>query len=345
MHVLFDVSHPAHVHLFRHAITALQDDGHETTVLSRRKDVTTDLLDAYGIEHSILSTMGSGPLGLATEWMAREVRTISQALETSPDVIVSRLNPPAAHASTVLGCPSIVFDDSEAAVLPARMTHPFADVICTPERFSRDLGDKQRRYRGCHELAYLHPNRFDPDPDALVEHGIDPDDHYSVLRFVSWGAHHDVNQEGLSMAGKRNLVEMLADRGDVYITAEDELPSGFEEYRLPVPPEKIHQLMYHANIYVGDSQTMATEAAILGTPAVRCNSFAGDADMSNFVLLQSEYGLLRSNDDESEAINTVEEYLDRSGLQEEWEQKRRRLGDEMIDVTAFMLDVIEEEAS
>jgi predicted glycosyltransferase len=145
------------------------------------------------------------------------------------------------------------------------------------------------------------------------------------------------------MEGKQELVDMLADRGEVYITAEDELPSGFEEHRLPVPPEKIHQLMYHANIYVGDSQTMATEAAILGTPAVRCNSFAGDGDMSNFVLLESEYGLLRSTNDETRAINTVKEYLDRSGLQEEWNQKRRRLGDDMIDVTKFILDVIEEE--
>ena len=345
MRVLFDVSHPAHVHLFRHAIHSLQDDGHDTTVVSRRKDVTTDLLDAHDIDHDVLSSMGSGPIGLAAEWAVREAKTIRTALATSPDVIVSRLNPPAAHASTVARCPSVVFDDSEAAVLPARITHPFADVVCTPERFSHDLGDKQRRYRGFHELAYLHPDRFDPDPSVLEAHGVDPDEHYAILRFVSWGAHHDMNQEGLSRDAKRELVDLLSDRGEVYITAEDELPAGFEGHRLPVPPEAVHQLMYHADMYVGDSQTMATEAAILGTPAIRCNSFAGDGDMSNFATLESEYGLLRSTADESAAIETVQEYLDRPGIQAEWANKRERLGEEMIDVTGFMLNVIEEARS
>jgi predicted glycosyltransferase len=258
---------------------------------------------------------------------------------------VSRLNPPAAHASALIDRPNVVFDDSEKEVCARRITHPFTDIICTPENFSRDLGPKQRRYRGFHELAYLHPDRFIPDPDALRKDGIDPADNYSVLRFVSWGAHHDLNEEGLSQETKRELVDTLSRHGEVFITAEDELPGEFEEHCLPTPPEKIHQLMYHANMYVGDSQTMATEAAILGTPAVRCNSFVGEKDMSNFVMLESEYGLLTSTDDESEALATVEQYLNTPEIQEEWKKKRKRLGDEMIDVTAFMLDVIQEAGS
>jgi len=345
MHVLFDVSHPAHVHLFRNAIDSLEADGHETTVLSRRKDITTDLLDAYDIDHKVLSAKGHGATALAIEWFFREGKTIREVLRASPDVIVSRLNPPAAHAATLVRCPSIVFDDSERAVLPARITHPFADFICTPERFSRDLGEKQRRYKGFHELAYLHPDRFTPDPEVLREHNIDPDEHYAVLRFVSWGAHHDVNQQGLSREAKGELVEMLSRRGDIYITAEDELPEKFEEHRLPIPPEKVHQLVYHADMYVGDSQTMATEAAILGTPAVRCNSFAGEDDMSNFVMLESEYELLTSTDDERKALATVEEYLERPNLQQEWKEKQKRLAEDMIDVTSFMRDLIEEAGS
>jgi predicted glycosyltransferase len=341
MHVLFDVSHPAHVHLFRNAIDSLEANGHETTVLSRRKDITTDLLDAYNIDHKVLSTKGSGATALAIEWFFREGKTIREALRTSPDVIVSRLNPPAAHAATLVGCPNIVFDDSEKAVLPARITHPFTDIICTPERFSRDLGEKQRKYKGFHELAYLHPDRFTPDPDVLRKHGIGPDEHYAVVRFVSWGAHHDVNQEGLSREAKRELVEMLSRRGDVYITAEDRLPEELEEHRLPIPPHKVHQLMYHANLYVGDSQTMATEAAILGTPAIRCNSFAGEDDMSNFVMLESKYGLLASTNDEEEALTMAKEYLNSPNIQQEWNKKRKRLGEEMIDVTSFIVKIIE----
>lgn len=345
MHVLFDITHPAHVHLFKNLIFELESESHDTTVLSREKDMTTRLLDSYDIDHTPLSRKRDNKFWLMPEWSLREIRTVGHVINKKPDVIVSRLNPPAAHASALLNRPNLVFDDSEKEVFAGRITHPFTDIICTPENFSRDLGPKQRRYRGFHELAYLHPDRFTPDPDVLKEHEIDPADHYSVLRFVSWGAHHDVNEKGLSQRTKKEIVEMLSRHGKVFITAEDELPSEFEEHRLPIPPEKIHQLMYHANMYVGDSQTMATEAAILGTPAIRCNSFAGEDDMSNFVMLESKYGLLTSTDDEKKALATVEEYLKRPNIQQEWKEKQKRLAEDMIDVTSFMRDLIEEAGS
>jgi predicted glycosyltransferase len=62
-----------------------------------------------------------------------------------------------------------------------------------------------------------------------------------VLRFVSWGAHHDVNQRGLSRAAKKTLVDTLSVEGEVYITSESPLPTAFDDYRLPIPPERIHQ--------------------------------------------------------------------------------------------------------
>ena len=55
-----------------------------------------------------------------------------------------------------------------------------------------------RSYAGYHELAYLHPNRFRPDPAALDAFGVSPDEPYSIVRFVSWQAVHDRRERGLS---------------------------------------------------------------------------------------------------------------------------------------------------
>ncbi len=345
MRALFDLTHPAHVHLFKHAILELARDGHAVRVTSREKDVTTRLLDAYGIEHTVLSSMGDRKFDLAGEWALREVKTARFANAFDPDVVVSHLNPAAVHAAAITGADSIVFNDQEASALLARLTAPLTTAYCTPSSYRAARGKPHRRYDGFHELAYLHPNRFTPDPNALVEHGVDPDDHYAVLRFVSWGAHHDVKQNGLSIQAKRELIEQLAQQGDVYITAERDLPAEFDPYRLPVPPELVHQLLYHANLYVGDSQTMATEAAVLGTPAVRSNSFAGNGDMSNFVELEHRYGLLYSTSDEAEALSLVRELLDGNRIADEWAARRQRLTAETVDVTEFMLDVIHEVAA
>ncbi|MFP9191286.1 DUF354 domain-containing protein [Natrialbaceae archaeon A-CW1-1] len=343
MNVLFCASHPAHVHLFKNVINQLQREGHKVLVASREKDLTIDLLDAYELPHQPLWKEGNSLIGHGIELLKYELRLLRLARRFDPDVVVSRLNPAASHVSSVLQCPNVVFDDdSEVAQLVGKLTNPFSDVICTPADFKVNLGSRQYRYDGFHELAYLHRDWFDPDPIVLSEFGIDVDEQYAVLRFVSWGAHHDIGQGGLSRETKRTIVSELTDHGSVYITSEDPLPDEFEQHRLPIPPEHIHQLLYHANLYVGDSQTMATEAAVLGTPSVRSNTFAGGDDMSNFVTLEEEYGLLYSTGDEDQALTLVRELASRSGIVEQWKQKRNRLLDDKIDVTQFMLEVIEE---
>ncbi|WP_255192410.1 DUF354 domain-containing protein [Natronobeatus ordinarius] len=340
MKVLFDIGHPAHVHLFKHAISELKSEGHDTCVLSRDKEITIALLNGYEIKHNPLSAMGSRKFSLITEWTKREYHTIKIARSYDPDIVLSVASPPAAHAAKIVGCPKIVFNDSEPAHLQSKLAHPFADRICTPANFDADIGKKQERYDGYHELAYLHPDRFDPNPDALRENGVELDNQYSVLRFVSWGAHHDVGHSGFSRDAKRELVSLLSEHGDVYITSESPLPTEFEAYRLPIPPERMHDLLYYADLYAGDSQTMATEAAILGTPAVRSNSFAGDGDMSNFVELEEEYGLLYSRSDENETIEIIRELLADPNVKDSWQEKRERLIDDKIDVTEYMLEQI-----
>jgi hypothetical protein len=343
---LFDVTHPAHVHLFKHAIRELERAGHEVLVTSRRKEVTIDLLDAYGIDHHPLTGKGTSKLGLALEWPLREVRLARLARAFEPDVILSHINPAAAHAARLSGGSSIVFNDEEPGwSLTGRLIQPFASVICTPAGFSRDLGPKQHRYDGFHELAYLHPGRFEPDPDRLRAAGVDPDDRYFVLRFVSWGAHHDVGQSGLSRAAKRELVSFLDRHGDVYVSTEGDLPASFAGHELPVSPDAIHHLLAFADLYVGDSQTMAIEAAVLGTPTIRSNSFAGTGQHGHMETLDEEYGLVISTGEEDHAVARAKELATDPTAAARWGTRRDRLLAESVDVTGFMLDRIAEQAT
>lgn len=344
LRVLFDVGHPGHVHLFRNAIRSLQGMGHRTMVTSRDKECTGDLLDAYGLDHRELSRMTGSGAGVAGEWAVRTARLLVTAHRFDPDVLVGVLNPAVAQVGRLLGRRTVIYDDSEASRLAGRLTHPFADVVCTPSGYSRSLGSKQVRYEGYHELAYLHPNRFDPTAVDLGRYGVDTTEPYSVLRFVSWDAHHDVARRGLSAAGKRRLVTDLAERGPVYISSEGPLPSDLCEHRLPVPPVALHHLLAHARLYVGDSGTVSTEAALLGTPAIRVGSHAGgDDDMSNFTELERRYGLLHSTADEAEALETARQFVDSDRVAKAWRRRRTKLLAEKIDVTAHMTELILDE--
>ncbi|MGM0605273.1 MAG: DUF354 domain-containing protein [Halobacteriota archaeon] len=341
--ILFDVTHPAHVHLFRHAIEALSAGGFEVAVTSRQKDLTTDLLDAYGIEHTILSARSSMPFGLAAEWIRREIRTLRYARRFDPDVVVSRLNPPAAHAGKLTGATSIVFHDTTEENTLARTVYPFVDHFCTPKGFDVDFGDRQRRYDGFHELAYLHPNRFTPDLDRLTSHGVDPDEPYAVLRFVSMDAHHDVGKRGFSIERKRRLVEELSAYGSVYISTEGGPEPALSDYQLPVPPDAMHDLLSTASVLVTDSNTMAAESALLGTPVVRSNAVTGDEE-SNFAEL-GEHGLVISTADRDEAIDLAVELAADPTACDRWSNRRRQFLKDKVDVTEFILELITDAAT
>lgn len=343
MRVQFDLTHPAHVHLFKNAISSLAADGHAVAVASRRKEVTTDLLDAYGIEHTVLSTKGTSTAALVSEWSLRELRTIRFTRAFDPDVVVSRALPSAVHAAALNGATSIVCTDTEYAWTVSKLLAPFVDYWCTPSSFTRDYGERHRTYEGVDELAYLHPDWFSPDGDRLRAYGVDPDEPYFVLRFVSMGAHHDVSRRGLSPAAKRRLVEELSDHGTVYISAERPLPPALDAYETPVPPEEIHHLLAEASLLVGDSETMATEAALLGTPTIRVNSHATDEVLGVFVELEDR-GLVESIGDEETAHDRAVELATDRQAGERWEGRRDALLDDSVDVTDYMLDLITEAA-
>jgi len=340
--ILVSIHHPAQAHFFRYVVPELEARGHEVRVRVRDKEVASELLEAFDIDHRVLARKGDGLAALAASQLRYEALLLREARRFQPDVMASTGGVEIGHVAPLAGTRSVAFNDTEGS--PSHyVSLPLVDLICTPRAHDRDFGERHVRYDGYQELAYLHPDRFQPSADRLREAGVDPEEPYYVLRFVAWQAHHDVGKQGLSLAAKRELIEKLSARGQVYITSEAELPPEFEGYRNPVPPELAHDLLAFAQLYVGDSQTMTTEAALLGTPAVRSNSFVGEGDLSNFRELEERYELLYNRADDREALALVEELLADPTTEQTWERRRQRLLAEKIDVTAFAVDTIERE--
>jgi hypothetical protein len=242
----------------------------------------------------------------------------------------------AAHTAFVLRKKSIVFDDSEhKGQLWAYL--PFASTVATPTCFKKHLGKKHKRYAGYHELAYLHPHRFVPNPKVLGQLGLSENTPFFIVRFVAWRAVHDMGEKGFTENGKRQLVRELSKCGRVIITSEEYLPSDLRTYGLSVAPEKIHDLLYYATIYVGEGATMASEAAVLGTPSVYVSSIsAGTLEEQ-----ERKYGLLRHFRNEEDALRYAGELLRTDNLRERWREKRDTLLQDKIDVTQYMAELVE----
>jgi predicted glycosyltransferase len=338
MRILFNIGHPAQVHLFKNLIWNLENKGHDYKITVIDKDVSSYLLKVSGFNYEIVGTAKSSLFSKATELIKIEYNLYKIAKSFKPDILVGGVgNAYVAHVGRLLRIPSIVFDDSEHAKISHLLMDPFADVICTPSCFMNNIGKNQIRYNGYHQLAYLHPNYFKPDPDILNDLGLCKEDKFVVMRLVAWDADHDIGQKGIQ--NKKEFVRQLEKYGRVLITAEGKLDKELEKYKIKVSPEKIHNLLYYASLYVGEGATMATESAILGTPSIYISSLVGT--MGNFVELEQKYGLVFSYNHSYEGLNKAIELLKEHCLKDVWSKKQDLLFREKIDVTAFMVWFIE----
>jgi len=337
--LLFKINTPGAVHTWRDVIRTLEDKGHEVTILARDYGGTVELLDKYGFRFRPLNAIKSKYLKIFEIVLhIREGWKLSN--EFKPDIIMG-FGVDAALVGALCRKPSIVFTDSEPLPVQHFLNRLLATAILTPSCFRKDLGKKQVRLAGYKECAYLHPNYFQPDSSIYDELGISATEKYVVLRFNAFDAFHDIGKQGFSLADKYCLVRELEKRCRVFISAEGSLPQDLECYKLPILYERIHHALYFAQLVVADTQTLTTEAAVLGTPSIRCNNFVGTNDMGILIELEQKYDLIYCFRDSQKAIQKAVELASRPDLKQEWAIKRQRLLADKIDVTQFMVWFIE----
>lgn len=340
MKILIEIGHPAHVHFFRNAIAIWHRQGHKLLVVSRDKEMTNQLLDAFNIEALCLSKAGHGVVGLFKEMLIRDCRLLKSARLFKPDVMTSIGGTWISQVGKLINTPTIVFYDTENATISNALTYPLASTLCTPKCYQKDtrLRTKHLRYPGYHELAYLHPSRFTPDDTILTKAGIKKTEPYFVLRFIAWEAGHDISEKGMPLEKKRNLVSLLSQHGRVFITSEQDLPPDLSHYSLKMPPEKIHHLIAFSTMVVGESATMASEAAVLGVPSI----FISDTSRGYIDEQEQVYGLVyRFTNNQFDACRSrILALLAEKNLRKSWQARRKRMLEDTIDVTSFITDFV-----
>ena len=341
MNILMDIAHPAHVHLLRNTYFKLVEKGHNVFVTVKDIPAAIILLDRYQIPYIYLGGKRDSLLGKAilqfkynfTIWKLVVAEKIDIGFCSSMTI---------AHISRISRMKSVLLDDDDDEVEPlyVKYAHPYANTILSPDCLKRK-SSKTIYYSGYHELAYLHPRRFSPNSDVLSDIGLKESDTYYLLRFNAFKAHHDTGVKGLSLDDKRKLIQTLEKTGKVFITTESEIDEEFRKYQLKVSPEKVHSLIYYASMLIGDSQTMTSEAAVLGTPAIRCNTFVGR--ISYLEEEEHKYGLTYGfrPENSNAMFAKIEELIAIPDLKNEWQRRRQKMLADKIDVTAFQTWFIE----
>lgn len=337
------LGHPAHYHMFKHMVAELERRGVVVDFLVKRKDMLEDLVQASGHKYIVVRNherSKTNEIGLILALIRMEIKVIAYLLRYRPQLLIGTYAPVLSHLTRI---PMIICCEDDTAIIPrfAKTSYPYATAILTPQYCDGGKWDsKMTKYAGFQKLAYLHPNHFTPQYSIVKPHLRNPQKEYVLLRFSRLWAHHDDNIRGMTNVIAIRLVNMLSTKYDIYISSERPLCKELESYRMTINPQDIHHWLAFASIYVGDSQSMAVESAMLGTPSIRFSDFAHRIGVLN--TLEERYNLTSGipTDKPDQLFSTVEHLMNTPNLKEVYQQRREAMLAEQIDVTSFYVEYV-----
>ncbi|VBB43669.1 conserved hypothetical protein [uncultured Desulfatiglans sp.] len=340
LRILVDITHPAYVHLYKNIIRILKSQGHHVVVTAAQHEDTLKLLRSYNLEHLVLGRKGHN---IKTKLLYQQLLTLRLWLLARKSDIDLALggSTTVAQGTFFTRARSIIFTDDDGDIVPlfAKSTYPFASKVVHP-RCIRDRLSKRKQVLvdSFKELAYLHPNNFQPDNSIFNLLGLETGQRFFVVRFSALKAHHDLFARGIK--DKVQLIRYLENFGRVFVSSESELEGDLKKNQIELPIEMVHSLLHFASLYIGDSQTMAAEAAVLGTPSIRCNTFVGK--LSYLEELENEYNLTIGVRPESfvSVFPIIESYMREPNIKNIWAERRNRLLKDKIDFTEWFVNYI-----
>jgi hypothetical protein len=321
----------------------MKEKGHYVYITVKDIPAAKELLELYNIRYIDYGSKSDSIIGktfkqLKYDWVIRNIaKELNIDIGIGTSITIS-------HVSKIFKMTSFILDDDDSDVEPlfAKFAHPFADYLVSPDVLKHErLKKNHLLYPGYHELSYLHPNRFTPDKSVLKKLKLKDDEKFFILRFNAFKAHHDIGAKGLMNDQKKQLISYLSQFGKVIITTEGSVNPEYSKYKFALSPTEIFSALYYATLFIGDSQTMTNESAVLGTPALRLNSFVGR--ISYLKEQEDTYKLAFGfkPHEFQKLMNKVKELLSMENLKEEWKLRKKNMMLDKIDVTSFLVYLID----
>jgi hypothetical protein len=104
----------------------------------------------------------------------------------------------------------------------------------------------------------------------------------------------------------------------------------------------MHHALYYADLFIGDSQTMTAEAAVLGTPSLRFNDFVGQ--LSYLEELEHKWKLTFGfkTTQRDALLHKLQELISTPEIKNQWQQRRENMLNQSINLTAMLQWFIEQ---
>ena len=340
MKILIDINHPAHVHYYKNFIRIMKAKGHQFLVINRDSKMINQLLDFYGIEHTIRNKRPEKK-GTMTSMMNLAKMTlwcIRKSFAFRPDLYMGFASVPCSVTSWLFRKPSILIDDTEHNALNHKIYMRVCSAVLTPFYFKKDLGNKNKqvRFNAYVEQLYLHSAYYSNNTSVLEELNVKPKE-YVIVRYIAYDAHHDLKVHPLSEDTKKNIIKEISKRYRVFVSLEKSVKDPFyNDYVLKISPEKMHDLEANAKFMIAEGATMASEAFLLGVPYLYLNPLV--VGYIDYQCTHYPHRCFKTTNGD-EALKIVSQLMD---IKVDGEAERKKVEEQTINPTAYLENFVEE---
>lgn len=343
MRILIFISHPAQFYFYREPVKLLTEAGDEVHILIKTKDILEDLIKASGLKYTNIQPVErkNNRLAMFAGFVKRGIKIYRYASKNKIQIIAGT-DASVAHAAKLLQIPAITTTEDDYDVVPmlALLTYPFTSAIAAPAECNVGKWKyKKIDYEGYMKLSYLHPLVFKPAREKVE---INSDTPFFIIRLSGLKAHHDKGESGISEELLDRIIGKLSLRGKILLSTERALPDKYAPFLSDIPYLDIHHYLFFAELLICDSQSMAVEAAILGTPGIRISSFSGRITVLED--LEHKYKLTFGikPENETRAVEVLDQLISMQDRKAIFRERANTMISEKINVAPFIARLLHE---
>jgi hypothetical protein len=277
MRILFYFVHPAKFHLFRVTINELKKNN-TIDIIINSKDVLEELIKKEGWDYTNIFPKGRNISNRPSiiksgfKFLLTLFRLEKYLLKRKKyDIFISD------DSLVVNGwfhnVTSYLFNDNDIETIKFnKILFYFASKIICPERTNiAKFSHKKIAFKGNKALAHLHPKYFKRNEQILKKYNL-LEYKYGIIRLSKINATHDFGNRGITDEDLEILFEMSLGNCNILISSERKIPQKYSHYLFKGEPSDMPNLIAFAKYFITDSATMASEAALIGTPNVLINN-------------------------------------------------------------------------
>ena len=288
---LFLVNHARHPYILNNLRKKLIEQGDNVYIGSRSLDKPhlAEIVQELGWDtFEIKPITSKSPIGIVSLIIKQIIQLNKIIRKYKIDRIISCGPNIASIAAKINRINSVGWIDTEHVNFQVRSAFYLSDVLIAPE-FSYFNQYKRIIFKSIIDSAYLHPSIFKYNPEIVDNLGLLENGRPILYRLTNFTALHDKKIKFREW--EYDFIREIAKNHPILLVSEGELPKVLQKYQKKFKFTDFHHILSQCKLYIGSGLSTATEANLLGIPAIYTNPLSG----GTIAEFQKRFGLIHNH--------------------------------------------------